>query len=179
MNKDYKTRLLQQKQHIFHTQDLAVLWDITNKNTLYTTIKRYIQAGTLQPIYKSVYSTQPVDTLDARELGLIALHRFAYVSCETILIQHGIINQLNIMITLVSDQSRQFTIGEQRYRSRKLADRYLFNPAGIQMDGSVRVATLERAIIDMLYFNPRFHFDAPIALDKVNALRQVIGYPQL
>ena len=34
--------LLKQDQKVFHTQDLALLWGIINKNTLYTTIKRYL-----------------------------------------------------------------------------------------------------------------------------------------
>jgi hypothetical protein len=44
---------------IYHTGDLAVLWDISNKNTLHTTISRYIRKGILFPIYKAVYATIP------------------------------------------------------------------------------------------------------------------------
>jgi len=49
-------KLLAAKQEVFHTNDLALLWDIRNRNTLYTTIKRYVAKGTLIPIHKGLYA---------------------------------------------------------------------------------------------------------------------------
>ena len=84
--------LLKLKEKLFHTNDLALLWGITNKNTLYTTIKRYLQKGILIPVHKGFYSTVPIDQLDPFKLAIGYLHRFTYISCETVLIQEGIIS---------------------------------------------------------------------------------------
>lgn len=52
--------LLRSSQNLFHTQDLALLWAVENRNTLYTTIKRYVKKGTLIKITKGLYSKKPL-----------------------------------------------------------------------------------------------------------------------
>jgi predicted transcriptional regulator of viral defense system len=100
---------------LFHTQDLANLWKIKEKNTLYTTLKRYTQNGFLFRIYKGLYSIRPIDKIDPNLLGIEALHQFAYVSTETVLAQAGIIQQNLNYITLVSSVSKKFSI--QKFNS--------------------------------------------------------------
>ena len=151
--------LLKQNQKLFHTRDLAILWSTDKPNTLYTTIKRYVQKGILIPVQKGLYATASLDTIDPYLLGLTVLHSYAYVSCETILRQAGIIFQAGESITMVSSVTRQFVIGGHTYRVRKMADRHLFHDEGIDRVGSVLTASPWRAIADMLYFNPINHFD--------------------
>lgn len=174
---EYTTILLQQNKRIFHTQDLAILWNITNKNTLYTTIKRYIDRHILFPIQKSLYSTVPPEQVNPIALGLAALHRPAYCSCETVLIRAGYLNQVISEITFVSEQSKQFIVGGHRYRSRQLSDAFLYNPIGIEKNNGVAIASPERAAADLLYFNPRVHFDAPVDWARIKQLQKKIGYP--
>lgn len=175
--KDYKAVLLRQHKRIFHTQDLAMLWGIANKNTLYTTITRYADRCILFPIQKSLYATVPLPELDPRAVAVAAMHRFAYVSCETVLTEAGLINHVIPTITIVSDQSRRFHIAGIDVRSRQLHDLFLFNPTGITRINGIPQATRERAIADILYFNPKTHFDAPIRWARVRAMQQAIGYP--
>lgn len=169
--------LLQQRERIFHTQDIAVLWGITNSNTLHTTIKRYCDKGVLFPIYKGMYTTIPMEQLHPRVLGIKALHRFAYVTCETVLAQHGLVNAVILEITMASAISLRFTIDQQHYRARRLHNRFLFHSFGIIEKQGVLTATPLRAIADMLYFNSRIHFDAPVDWQKVRTAQKTIGYP--
>lgn len=164
---------------VFHSKDLANLWHISNANTLHTTLKRYVQKGLLFRIYKGVYSLKPLGELDPVSLGVKALHEYAYVSCETVLSRAGIIQQSIPFITLVSAKSKQFTIGEWKYRSRKLSDQYLYNPVGIIEQGGVKIATPERAVADLLYFNPRAYLDASFTIKwkKVSEIQRAVGYP--
>ncbi len=163
---------------VFHAKDLANLWQIENSNTLYTTIKRYVKRGLLFRIYKGFYSLKPVKEINSLFLGIKALHEFSYVSTETVLSRQGIISQVSDQITLISSKSKRFSIGDLHYLSRKLADRHLFNSAGIIAENGARTATSERAAADLLYFNPRFHFDGASLLDwrKVKNLQKEIGY---
>src|SRR3989344_9035425 len=124
-------KLLKQDRQLFHTTDLALLWEMDNKNTLYTTIKRYVQKGVLIPIHKGFYSTVPIDQLDPFKLAIGYLHRFAYVSCETVLIREGIIFQKENYLTLISSVSRKFTISNHSYLVRRLKDSYLYYDRGI------------------------------------------------
>lgn len=165
---------------VFHTDDLANLWRITNKNTLYTAIKRYINQGLLFRIHKGFYAIKPVAQIDPLLVGLKALHGYGYVSTETILAEQGLIQQQVPAITLVARETRRFAIGAQEYYARKLADKFLYQSTGVVAgENGVRKATRERACADLLYFNRRAYFDAGHLVDwaKVRALQIELGYP--
>ena len=166
-------------QIIFHASDLANLWQINNANTLRTTLKRYAQNGLLYRIYRGFYALKPVDKLEPLLLGVKALHEFAYVSLETVLADAGVIFQAGRRFTLVSSKSKNFSIGDYQYRSRKLSDQHLFNPAGIREANGVKLADVNRAVADMLYYNPKFYFDAGRLINwrQVKKIQLAIGYP--
>lgn len=171
--------LLKQHKKMFHTSDLALLWNIENKNTLYTSIKRYVKKGILFPIHKGLYSIHAVDQLDPIELGVHILHRYCYVSTETVLSRAGIIAQATYRITFVSDSSKTFACGSHNFLSRKLKPQFLYNTSGISQnqDGGL-IATTERAIADMLYFQPHYHFDATnlINWETLHKIQKEVGY---
>jgi hypothetical protein len=171
--------LIKMDRKIYHTNDLALLWDITNKNTLYTTIKRYVQKGVLLPVYKGLYSTVPLSQLDPLELGKAIIHRYTYLSTESVLAQAGVIAQTIYSYTFVSDQPKKVLLGTMSFLFRQLKPDYLYNPTGIINHQGIFIATSERAAADMLYFNPKYHFDVPESLDfeKVKFIQKEIGYP--
>lgn len=164
---------------VFHARDLANLWQIKDPNTLYTAIKRYTKRGSLFRVYKGFYSIKPIEQIDPLVLGIKALHKFAYVSVETVLFDAGIIQQKIGAITLISSQSKRFSVGDNKYISRKLNDKYLFNSAGVYEKDGIKTASAERAIADLLYFNSKAYFDADRLINwkKVKKLQKEIGYP--
>ena len=172
-------KLIKLDRKIYHSNDLALLWDITNKNTLYTTIKRYIQKGVLIPIYKGMYSTIPLSQLDPLELGKAIIHRYTYLSTESVLAQAGVISQATYAYTFVSNQPKKVTVGTISFLFRQLKEEYLNNPVGVINQNGVFMATPERAVADLLYFNPKYHFDIPESIDfnKVNFIQKEVGYP--
>jgi len=165
-------------EQVFHASDLANLWNIKNKNTLYMTLSRYHKRGLLNRVYKGLYSLQPINKIDPYLLGIKALNRFAYLSCESVLADKGIIFQKANSISLVSSQSRKFSIGSNNYYSRQLKDEYLYNIAGIKLKDGYYQASTERAVADMLYFNPQYYFDAKdlINWQEVKIIQKEIGY---
>lgn len=164
---------------IFHAHDLGVLWGITNKNTLYTTLKRYVRRGLLYRVYKGLYSLLSFEKIDPLLLGTKALHTYCYISTETVLVRAGIIMQYLPSVTYVSSVSRRFTIREHSFVSRKLADRFLYHPSGIEECRGILTASLPRAAADLLYFNPHAFFDNPKAIDwsTVRTIQHEVGYP--
>lgn len=153
--------LVQQSQKLFHTSDLKVLWNILNQNTLHKTIARLIKKKVLISLQKGFYSIVPPDQLDPTEVGFRAINHFSYLSTETILAKNGIINQSPNKITFISNSPSNFTINGNSYLVRQLKPQCLNNTIGIiQNDKGVFIATTERAIADMLYFQPNYHFDA-------------------
>lgn len=146
-------------QKLFHTQDLALLWGITNKNTLYTTIKRYIKRDILFKVIKGLYSTVPISKIDKYILGSALIHRFCYISCETVLVSTGVINQDIIPVTFVSSISLRISFNGVDYIYRKMKPELLFNSDGVEKKDGYFMATKERAVSDMIYFNPKYYFD--------------------
>jgi hypothetical protein len=167
--------LLKQDKKIFHTKDLELLWGIANKSTLHTVILRYAQKKILIPIYRGFYTTVPLEKINPIELGASAIHNYAYLSTETVLSQSGIIFQSIEAYTFCSGKSKKIRVNGNIYMSRQLKDEYLYNTEGIIDKGNYKIATPERAVADMLYFNPKYYFDAKdqINWDKVADINRV------
>ncbi|OGZ46070.1 MAG: hypothetical protein A3J54_02485 [Candidatus Ryanbacteria bacterium RIFCSPHIGHO2_02_FULL_45_13b] len=164
---------------VFHIDDLANLWHITNKNTLYTTLKRYTKQKLIFRIQQGFYAIKSPAEIDPLLLGVKALHDYAYVSTETILADEGIVQQEVPAITLISNKTKQFSVVGRRYYSRKLADKFLYQSNGIiTATNGVRKATRERAMADLLHFNPHAYVDAAHLIDwkKVGVLQKELGY---
>ena len=172
------SKLIRLDRKLFHSNDLAVLWGISNKNTLYTTIKRYARRGILVPVYKGLYSTVPIAQLNPTELGVAVIHKYAYLSTESVLAQTGIIYQATYGQTFVTSVSKKLRLGGMSFLYRKMKDECLNNPSGLTEINGVFVASTERAVADMLYFNPNYHFDMPDNIDweKVNVIQKEVGY---
>ncbi|HAM88270.1 MAG: hypothetical protein US83_C0010G0091 [Candidatus Falkowbacteria bacterium GW2011_GWC2_38_22] len=166
---------------VFYASDLANLWQIKNQNTLHTTLKRYAKEGTIIRLQKGLYSLLPVNKIDPALLGLKILHRYGYIGGETVLINNGIIFQAVPQITIVSSISKKFSIADHQYYSRQLADKYLYNDVGIINQNGILIASVERAVADLLYFNSKYYFDANNLIDwkKVRDIQKQIGYPEV
>lgn len=158
---------------VFHADDLARIWGINNRNTLLTSLKRYVESGLIYRLYRGLYSIKPVAELDPLLLGAQAINSYCYLTGETILAKQGVIFQQIGYFTFVGKKTKRFKIGNYKYYCRQLKDEFLYNDIGIDKTGKFNLATPERAVADILYFNPRYHFDNPGAIDwtEVNRIR--------
>ena len=171
--------LIKLDRKLYHTNDLAICWKIINKNTLYTAIKRYIKRGILIPVKKGLYSTIPLVQLDRQNLGIALIHKYCYLSTESVFVKNGIITQNNFHTTFISSVSAKIAVSDWQFLYRKLKDEFLYNQEGIYSENGVYMATTERAVADMLYFNPTYHFDLleNIDFNKVKDIQKKVGYP--
>lgn len=151
--------LLRQDRKLYHINDLAILWNITNRNTLRTTISRYVRKGILFPVHRGLYSTVPLAEIDPYLIGVSLYHDYCYLSTETVLANSGIISQAVFPITFIGKKPARFVLNGQTYLFRQMKPEFLVNTAGISFQNGVYVASTERAVADMLYFNPYYHFD--------------------
>jgi len=152
---------------IFNTNDLARIWNIKNRNSLLTTLKRYVGDGLIYRIYRGLYSLKKVEDLDPLVLGAKAINSYCYLSGETVLAKHGVIFQRINYTTFIGQKTKRFQIGSQPYYLRQLKDKYLYNDTGVDKTGKVNEASLERAVADILYFNPHYHFDNQKTINTV------------
>lgn len=177
-NTNYQKILLEQERRVFRTADLSVLWGVDNKNSLLTTIKRYVKAKILYRIYKGLYSVVAIEKLEAYELGCALAGPLSYVTTESVLQSEGVIMQNIDAVTLLGRKKAEYLMGGRRYICRFLNSKYLVNRTGIEDGKNFSVASLERAVIDMLHLNCRYYFDNQIAIDqkRIDILRKEVGY---
>ncbi len=59
-----------------------------------------------------------------------------------------------------------------------MKDEFLFNKTGIVEKDGVKQAITERAVADLIYYSPNYHFDAPSLIDwrKVKDIQKLIGF---
>lgn len=170
--------LLKSKQQIYRTTDLGVLWGIENKNTLYTTIKRRVKEGVLVPIFKGLYSVVPIIQLDPADLGSRVIHDYCYLSFESVLAASGVISQPSQAYTFAGRSRKKFNCSGYKYLVRRLPEQALLASEGVVLEGNHLRASLSRAVADMLYLNPQYHWDVPQLIDwsQVDQIRQKVGY---
>jgi predicted transcriptional regulator of viral defense system len=172
------SQLIRINRKLYHTNDLAVLWKIQDRNLLYKTISRFMKKGLLYQVYKGLYSIVPLSELNPLDLGRSINHSYTYLSTETVLAQVGAITQSVYDFTFIADKSKKITVGEWIFRYRQMKEEYLHHPIGISEEEFGFVASVERAAADMLYFSPKYHFDVPDLIDfeKVKRIQAEVGY---
>ena len=170
--------ILKSKQTLFHTHDLALLWGISNRQTLRMTISRYVKKGVLKSVFKGLYSTVPIDHLDKFQLGMSLIHKFCYVSLGSIFEMNGVINQKVYSVNYVSSASKKIEFDDKLFVYRQMNSQFLFNPEGIILENGIYKASLERAVADSDYFKLNTYFDSPdlINWNRVAEIKTIIGY---
>jgi len=179
MRRNYQELLLKQDRKLFHTADLAVLFGVNSKNTLYKALSRLVAKKSLYSIYKGMYSTSPIADYNPQVLGAFALNTYCYLSTESTLFNNGIINQPPSKLTFLSKFNKNIQIDGISIVSRKLRNKFLYNTAGVTLDqDGVFIASIERAICDMLYFSPNYYFDNSKSVDwgKVKEIKKEVGF---
>lgn len=97
----------------------------------------------------------------------------SYISLYSVLQESGVVFQLYSSIYSVSKRSEEITVDNQKYIYRKISDKFLLNPIGINYTNNVSRATPERAICDKLYLDGVEFFDNlrqidPDLINKIN-----------
>jgi predicted transcriptional regulator of viral defense system len=177
-NTNYLQRLTSQNKRVFRSSELALLWDITNKNTLYTTLTRYQKRGILFRLTTGLYSTLLINKLNPYELGCAISGPLSYISCETILANDGLLNQSIYSVTLMGKKRKEFTINNQKYICRFLNPKYLVNRIGISQKDGYSVASTLRAVADIKHIQPNYFIDgiSQINNKELNKIQKQLGY---
>lgn len=164
---DYIKALLRSPRTVFTSHDIALLWGDTGSNTTRVRLNYYIANGNLIRVRRGIYVKD--NNYDRLELASRIMTP-SYVGFETVLAREGVVFQFYGQIFAASYQTREILCDKQIYEYRKIKDIVLTNPAGLNQESPI--ATLERALLDIIYLNPQYHFDnlSPINWDKIQAL---------
>jgi hypothetical protein len=149
-------KLLKRKKTVFSVSDLAILWNIKNKNSLKSKIYYLVKNGSIIRLYHGIFALD--NKYNKNELAG-KLKSPSYVSLKTTLRDEGCIFQYSDEISSVSNNNKEYVIDNVKYTYRKMKDSVLFNTKGVDCHYNYSVATKERAFLDMIYFNKDYYFD--------------------
>ncbi|MBN1865298.1 MAG: hypothetical protein JW808_10390 [Victivallales bacterium] len=163
MGKDFKLEIYKSPRTVFRLRDIAILLGDSDFDNLKAKINYYVLRGVIRNIRKGIYVK---DSYSAEELAC-RLYVPSYVSLDTVLLRHGVIFQYTGEITAISYLSRRLTVDGNGITYRKIKNRVLVNPEGLERVGNVNIASKERALLDSLYLNKESYFDNLNGIDRV------------
>lgn len=163
--------LLVNEKRVFTTQDLATIWNLSDKITLYSNIQYYVATKKLKRVYKGVYAVGEYTELELANKLLSP----SYISFYTALAAHGIIYQYYEAIHSMALVSKVFEVDKKNFSYHQIKEEVFFDPTGVKeeltSDNRVlsRMASPERAVCDSLYLVPGLSFDnlRPVNLTKL------------
>ncbi len=148
-------KLFKSNKTIFTTNDLALIWDITDRKRLNSRVKYYLRNKRLIHIYKGLYGYGEYTALDIAQ-KLIPL---SYISLYTSSQMYGLTFQYYETIFCISLTSKKYQINGQNYEYHKIKESVFYNSKGLVKKGNITIANKERTICDLLYVFPGVAFD--------------------
>ena len=122
-------------------------------------VSQLVKNGWLVRLRKGEYFVTDLSSLGSTSLSVYFIANYyiqdSYVSFGQALQHHGMYDQLlSIVISVSLKQHKQVVLDGINFRYIKTQDKYFFGYEEVRVDGRiVRVATAEKALIDMLQFH--------------------------
>jgi len=161
---------------VFTSKDLSLLWEKTDAFFLKKKIYRYVKDGKLLKIRRGIYSIKK--EYDKRELATKIMVP-SYISLETVLEPLGIVpKDENKIIFVVSRKNYELEYGGQKYLFHKINDVILNDQVGIENKNNYRIATPERAMLDLIYLHRKYEFENLYGIDwnKINKILPIYAH---
>jgi len=164
--------LYKSSKTVFTTEDLALLWQETNRNNLKAKIFYYAKKGVLLRLTRGIFAKDK--NYDPKELAT-SLYTPSYISFETVLRESGMIFQHYETIFAAGPWSKTIKIDGRAFTFRKMKKNLLFNPVGIVSRDNYGIASPERAFLDTIYLSPKYYFDnlKPLNWGKCRQLAKI------
>ena len=166
------SKLLELKKTVFNYADFRhVFPGIKDDNLRKYLLKAKENGILLNPL--RWYRALP--NYDPKELACL-IKQNGYISCQTVLFREGVIFQfMGNTLECVADRHVEYVIDNQNFKFYKIKPELLNNNIGIRDYENYRMATLERALCDYIYFFPKAGIDAPENINKIR-LKQILPY---
>jgi predicted transcriptional regulator of viral defense system len=145
----------------FTIADLEKMTGLSRKS-LYVTLKRWVDNGVLERISTGIYCAMMSDLSLERVAAQLYLPN--YLSFESALARHGILNLIPHSLTLATTRkSKRYTLRKQDVEFRQISSVLFF---GFEMKSGINIAVAEKAFLDQVYFLSRGR--ASLDLDELN-----------
>lgn len=171
-------KLIASGKKVFTIEDLAVMWQISDRRRLIERIKYYLREKRLLHISKGVYAYGTDYTPMDIAQKLVPL---SYISLYTTSQMHGLTFQYYETIYSIALKSKTYKINNQNYIYHKVKEPIFYSQLGLINNGRYTIADKERTICDCLYVFPGFAFDNTLGIDtqKLFELSKLYGNKRL
>jgi len=143
---DFLNQINNYSRPYYRLVDFEKIFD-QGRATVNKSIDRFIKQGLIQRLMKDVYVVKGQNVNWEQVATMV--YKPSYVSLESVLFAHGVINQGPYGITLVtSRRTKKLLLGETECWYSQVSDRLWWGY--VDVDGVWR-ADLEKAIVDMVY----------------------------
>ena len=141
-------KALQALNKAFYT--IADLEKITGleRGSLYVALKRWVDGGVLERVSQGIYlpmgQNLPLEKIAAQ------LYLPNYLSFESALYRHGILNMIPYTLTFATTRkSKKVTLRRHGVEFRQISRELFF---GFEMRNGIHIAVPEKALLDQIYF---------------------------
>lgn len=149
-------KLILSGKKVFTSEDLAVIWQVTENNKLKERIKYYLKRKKIHSIFSGVYIySQDYTSLDIAQ-KLIPL---SYISLYTASGIYGLTFQHYSTIHSMALKSKKYKVNGIEYVYHKVKESIFYNSLGLINNGRYTITSKERTICDMIYLYPSISFD--------------------
>ncbi|OGF50386.1 MAG: hypothetical protein A2231_02515 [Candidatus Firestonebacteria bacterium RIFOXYA2_FULL_40_8] len=163
MLKNEMNYILRNTATVFTIRELEMQLGMEKAGLLKRRLNYHVKTGDLYAPRRGVYSKDK--KYDSFELAA-KLYSPSYISFESVLSKEGVIFQRYPGIYIASYLRRTLEVDGREFNYRKLSEKILYNPSGVENTRGYAMAVKERAFLDMLYLNKRYQFDNIRGLDK-------------
>ncbi len=154
--------ILRSRRTVFSFKELILFSDNFKITNLRRQISYYVKKGYLYHIRRGLYAKDK--HYDRLEVGTKIITP-SYIGLETVLQRKGIIFQHYESIFVASTHSKTIICDNQEYVFRRIKERILTNPIGVEILDAYSIATPERAFLDLIYLNGDYYLDNPMGLN--------------
>jgi predicted transcriptional regulator of viral defense system len=141
-------KILRSLNKPFYT--IADLEKITGlrRESLYVTLKRWVDAGILERVSQGIYV--PMGENLALEKIAAQLYLPNYLSFESALARHGILNMIPYTLTFATTRkTKKYSLRNHGVEFRQISPGLFF---GYEMKNGIHIAVPEKALLDQIYF---------------------------
>ena len=121
------------------------------RNSLYVALKRWAAGGIIERVAQGIYL--PMGSVISIETLAAQLYIPNYLSFESVLAGHGILNLIPYTITFATPRkTKKYLLRNQEVEFRQIARDLFF---GFEMKSGIHIASPEKAFLDEVYFLAR------------------------
>ncbi len=121
------------------------------RNSLYVALKRWVAGGIIERVAQGIYL--PMGSVISIETLAAHLYLPNYLSFESVLAGHGILNLIPYTITFATPRkTKRYLLRNQEVEFRQIARDLFF---GFEMRSGIYIASPEKAFLDEVYFLTR------------------------